>query len=455
MNGRILIVDDQPAVRESLAHQLKRTGHEVRSARDTEEALEALTDWPSDIVLTDIRMPGRDGLELLRLLQARAPDTDVIVMTAHEDMRTAVTAMKEGAWDYLVKPLDLDELELLLERCLKDRRLRARAGPSVGPEEEDGGLGHLVGEDPKMIEIYKLIGRLARNRATVLVRGETGTGKERIARAIHFESPAASEPFLAVNCTALSESLLESELFGHVRGAFTGASGSRRGFFEMAGSGTVFLDEIGDTTLAFQSKLLRVLEEREFYPVGAEVPRRTDARIMAATHRPLEKLVETGAFREDLYFRLRVVEIEVPPLRERAGDIPLLVNALLGKVAAGLHLTLQGITDDAIARLEVYGWPGNVRELENVLTRAAVLSRGTVIHSDAIVLGNGTDRGGATGGGPGVRDASLDSVEAAHVQQILHRTRGNKRRTARALGISRPRLDRIIEKFGLELPGND
>jgi two-component system response regulator AtoC len=449
MKGRILVVDDQPAVRESLAHHLRRDGHEVREAGSTDDALARVGEWLPDIVLTDIRMPGRDGLELLGWLQAEAPEIDVVMMTAHEDMRTAVTAMKEGAYDYLVKPLDLEELEELLGRCMRDRGLRRAVDGATGSDDPRAGVDELVGEDPEMIAIYKLIGRLSRNRATVLVRGETGTGKERIARAIHAESAGSGQPFLAVNCTAISESLLESELFGHVRGAFTGASNSRKGYFEMAGTGTVFLDEIGDTSLAFQSKLLRVLEEGEFYPVGAEKSRHTQARIMAATHRPLETLVEEGGFREDLYFRLRVVEIVVPPLRERTGDIPLLVDALVRKVSSELHTPLEGVTSEALDRLKVYAWPGNVRELENVLTRAAVLSRGPIIDSDAVLLGvsQATSKADGEGG-----DVTLDSVEAKHVQTILNRTGGNKRKTAKALGISRPRLDRIIEKFGLEIP---
>ncbi|MGD2123127.1 MAG: sigma-54 dependent transcriptional regulator [Gemmatimonadota bacterium] len=448
MKGRILVVDDHRAVRESLAHHLRRDGYEAEEAAGTDEALALVGKWEPDIVLTDIRMPGRDGLELLIELQEILPETDVIMMTAHEDMRTAVSAMKEGAYEYLVKPLDLEELEILIERCLRDRILGRRLEGASVPEEDDG-LNQMVGEDPKMIEIYKLMGRLSRNRATVLIRGETGTGKERIARAIHAESPAASEPFLALNCTAVSETLLESELFGHVRGAFTGASNSRRGFFEMAGRGTVFLDEIGDTSLAFQAKLLRVLEDGEFYPVGAEKPRRTEARIMAATHRPLEKRVEEGTFREDLYFRLRVVEIEVPPLRDRPGDIPLLAHALLKKVSGALHLPLEGFLPGTLDRLKAYDWPGNVRELENVLTRAAVLTRGSLIHPETVILGKGgaaaSDIGASTG-------PTLDYVEAAHVQETLNRAGGNKRKTARALGISRPRLDRLIDRHGLILP---
>jgi transcriptional regulator with PAS, ATPase and Fis domain len=299
-----------------------------------------------------------------------------------------------------------------------------------------------------MVEIYKLIGVLAANRATILIRGETGTGKAGIARAIHCNSPQASDPFVAVNCTALAETLLESELFGHVRGAFTGAIEGRKGYFELAGDGTVFLDEIGDMGPELQAKLLRVLEQQEFYPVGAERPRRTKARVIAATHRPLEDLVRQGQFREDLYFRLKVVEILVPALRDRKGDIPLLVEHLLTKVSAKLHKEIAEISCDTMASLESYDWPGNVRELENALTRAAVLSRGPVIGPEHLTL-EPLEIGCDPGEVDESHDDTLDAAEAAHVQRILESVGGNKRQAARILGISRPRLDRLIEKHRL------
>ncbi|NIN71441.1 MAG: AAA family ATPase, partial [Gemmatimonadetes bacterium] len=277
-----------------------------------------------------------------------------------------------------------------------------------------------------------------------------GTGKECIARAIHFNSPHSGEPFVAVNCTAITETLLESELFGHVKGAFTGAVESRKGYFELAGEGTVFLDEIGDMAPELQAKLLRVLEEREFYPVGGERPRSTKARVIAATHRPLEDLVRDGSFREDLYFRLKVVEIQVPPLCERKGDVPPLARHLLGKISRKLHRELEGISDDAMKVLESYDWPGNVRELENTLTRAGVLARGPIIGADQISLSAALPAGDReTPEEP--TDDSLEAVEAAHVQRILRQTGGNKRQAARILGISRPRLDRLVEKHELDV----
>jgi two-component system response regulator AtoC len=300
-----------------------------------------------------------------------------------------------------------------------------------------------------MIEIYKTIGVLTRNRATVLITGETGTGKDRIARAIHFSSPEAEEPFIAVNCTAIPETLLESELFGHVRGAFTGAVERREGYFELAGSGTILLDEIGDTTADFQTKLLRVLEDREFYPVGGERPRRTGARIVAATQRSLEAEVREGRFREDLFFRLQVVEIRVPPLRARRGDIPPLARHLVTRIAQEIHAEVRGITDAALRELAAYDWPGNVRELEHALTRAMVACRGPVVDVEHLSLGTAELE---TSPDSSPEDDRLVSVESAHVQRILNQTGGNKRQTARILDISRPRLDRLIERYGLEVP---
>ena len=453
MSDRVLLVDDDLSIRETFEHHLGRSGYDVRTAAGGEEALGIVAEFAPGLVITDVRMPGMDGLELLRRLRAGGEDIDVAVITAHDDMRSAIAAMQAGAYDYLVKPLDLDRIDTMVRRCFRERSLRRRVHHLASEAAEPFGLESLVGHDERMIEIYKLIGVLTGNRATVLIRGDTGTGKERIARAIHFNSPQAGEPFVAVNCTALTETLLESELFGHVRGAFTGAVASRKGCFELAGSGTIFLDEIGDTGLDLQAKLLRVVESREFYPVGGEHPRRTEARVIAATHRPLEEYVRSGRFREDLYFRLKVVEITVPPLRERRGDIPALVEHLLGRIGRELHRPIDGVSEDAMRMLGAYNWPGNVRELENTLTHAAVLSRGPVITADALSLGPlvSVEPGAAAGGSEG----SLDAVAWLHVERVLRQTGGNKRQAARILGISRPRLDRILSKGGTDVTDRD
>jgi DNA-binding NtrC family response regulator len=448
MRERVLVVDDDRSIRETLEQHLARSDYEGATAASAEEALSLLPEFEPGLVITDVRMPGLDGIEFLRRIRSQLDDVDVIVITAYDDMKTAVSAMKAGAYDYLVKPLDLDQIDLLLERCFRDRSLQRRVRHLSAEASEGHELDSLVGHDPAMVEIYKLIGVLAENRATVLIRGETGTGKECIARGIHFNSAQTGDPFVAVNCTALAETLLESELFGHVRGAFTGAIQNRKGYFELAGEGTVFLDEIGDMGPELQAKLLRVLEQQEFYPVGAERPRRTIARVIAATHRALEDLVRQGDFREDLYFRLKVVEVLVPPLRDRKGDIPALVEHLLAKVSAKSHKEVAEISREAMESLESYDWPGNVRELENALTRAAVLARGPVIGPEHLTP-DPVEIGYAPQMVSEPQDDTLDGVEAAHVQRILDRAGGNKRQAARVLGISRPRLDRIIEKHHL------
>jgi DNA-binding NtrC family response regulator len=465
MTKRLLVVDDDDSIRETFHYHLERAGYQVTTAESAEEALGALAEVDPGIVITDVRMPGMDGLELLRRIRAASPATDVLVITAHEDMKSASQAMREGAYDYLVKPVDLERIEALVDRCFRDQKLRLRSEQLAEEAAESYGVDQLVGRDPRMIEIYKLIGKLADNPAPVLIQGETGTGKELIARAIHFGSRSAEEPFIGVNCTALTETLLESELFGHVRGAFTGAVASHKGRFELAGAGTIFLDEIGDTSPSFQAKLLRVLEEREFYPVGGERPLRTEARVMAATNKPLEELVKEGKFRDDLYFRLKVVEITVPPLRDRSADIPLLAEHLLGRISRDLHKDVRLISDSAMKLLSEYSWPGNVRELENALTRAVVLARGPAITPDLLSLesidaGLGGSRGGQPSPQESGSDETLDALERDHVAEVLRRVGGHKRRAVEILGISRPRLDRIIAKYGLEvtkrdLKGND
>ena len=420
---RILVVDDDVDGLAVLKTRLVHAGYEVETAESAEKALARLKAFGPDMIVTDVRMSGMTGLDLLTRVKTSMPRVEVVVMTAHDDMQTAVTAMKSGAFDFLVKPVDPKGLVRLAERFAKERELVVDDGAASEPEVRKG---LLVGRDPNMIEIYKTIGVLATTRATVLIRGETGTGKEVIARAIHENSEHAGEPFIAVNCTALTDTLLESELFGHVKGAFTGAAGSRKGYFELAGQGTIFLDEIGDTSGDFQTKLLRVLQERRFYPVGGEEPRTTKARVIAATHQPIERLIEEGRFREDLYFRLKVVEIHVPPLRDRKGDIEMLATAMLGRIREETHRDVRRISDDAMARLVSYEWPGNVRELENALLRAAIVARGTVIGPDHLVLEDGHNRG---------NDLTLAGVVRRHVQSVLDRAGGDTAAAATMLGI--------------------
>jgi DNA-binding NtrC family response regulator len=440
---RILIVDDDATIRESLLDALADDDTYVRAAASAEQALSALEAEAPDVVLSDVRMPGMDGLELLRLLRERAPSLDVVLMTAFDDMPTVATAMREGASDFLVKPLDLHDLRRVLGRVFDDRRTRDRARRSTG-EAEPYRLDRLVGRNARMIEVYKVVGQGAASRANVLIRGESGTGKELIARAIHYNSPWAAEPFVAVNCTALPSALLESELFGHIKGAFTGAVANRRGRFALAGRGTLFLDEIGDTSPEFQAKLLRVLEDREFYPVGAEQPERTEARVLAATHRNLEEMVAEGQFRGDLYYRLRIVEIRLPALRERIADLPALAEYLVRRASAKLERPEPPIISrealDVLMRRE---WPGNVRELENCLMRAVVLAAGNVIRPEHL-------EGAAPAAPAPAKLGTLAEVEREHVTRVLEATRGHKAKAAEILGVSRPRLNRLLKSYGME-----
>ena len=432
---RILVVDDDTDGLEVLEMRLTHAGYEVETAESAEKALARVAAFDPGLVVTDVRMSGMTGLELLDRIRSSMEGVEVVVMTAHDDMETAVSAMKSGAFDFLVKPVDPKVVQALADRCFGERELVE----TTEPPDVVAALprGRLVGRDPRMIDIYKTIGVLSANRATVLVRGETGTGKEVIARGIHENSEYSAEPFIAVNCTALTDTLLESELFGHVKGAFTGATGARKGYFELAGRGTIFLDEIGDTSPDFQTKLLRVLQERRFYPVGGEQPRTTEARVIAATHQPIEHLIEEGRFREDLYFRLKVVEIEMPPLRERPGDIELVATALLGRIREETGRDVRRISDDAMARLRAYPWPGNVRELENALLRAAIVARGTVIGADHLILEGGR------------RVASDELTLAAaverHVRLVLDRAGGDEAEAAQLLGIG---VDEVRERLG-------
>jgi len=438
---RLLLVDDDPSVRRALGGTLSEGGYEVATAEDAEKALARMAEFSPDVILSDIRMPGLDGIELLKKVRKRAPSVDVILMTAFDDMPTVVRAMREGAFDFLVKPLELEELQSVLDRAEADRGVREQARRTSEEEAEAYRLDTLVGHDPRMIEVYKLVGQLAASRVTVLIRGETGTGKELVARAIHHNSAEHSEPFIPVNCSALPENLLESELFGHLKGAFTGAVSDRRGRFALAGRGTVFLDEIGDTTSAFQSKLLRILEDGEFYPVGADHAVRTEARVVAATHRHLERMVEEGTFREDLYFRLQVVEVWLPPLRDRPSDIPVLARHFLRKASQELHRSEPTLPEESLNALLQHDWPGNVRELENCLTRAVVTATGTVIRPGHLRLRSE------------VQDSpeafpTLEELSRAHVRRVMAATDGNKTEAARILGISKPKLYRMLEAIG-------
>ena len=434
---RILVIDDDATARRTLERFLTREGFAVTTASNANEGLLAVQVDQPDIILTDIYMPGMTGLELQAKVQEFAPHINVLLMTGQDDMPTTVKAMQQGAYDYLTKPIDLERLKKILFRLIEQQQLSEHLGLIRENEAEEYKLENiLVGRSPQMIDIYKTIGSVTRSRVTVLIEGESGTGKELIARAIHFNSPWKDEPFIAVNCTALAETLLESELFGHVKGSFTGATNDKRGKFELARNGTIFLDEIGEIAQTLQVKLLRVLQEREFERVGGEKTLPMNARIIAATNRDLLKEVTEGRFREDLYYRLNVVSIKAPPLRERKEDIPILVKNLLQRINEELHTKVLKVGEEAMKRIQKHDWSGNVRELENVLTRAVVLSKSDVIEESVLPVGSEHVH-------PAQHyqwNRSLSEVEHEHIHRVLDAVHGNRTEAARVLGISKPTL---------------
>ncbi len=459
---RLLLVDDDEAACTLLAEVLEREKYSVVRALSGAEALERVDrDGPFDAVLTDLRMPGTSGLDLLRDLRARDANAIVFVLTAFGDAAAAGEAIREGAHDFISKPYDLGQLRLTIGRALARSRLASSTRGTPAPDVTTSSPPTLVGHSPAIIEVMKTVARVAPSQASVLIFGETGSGKELVARAIHRYSDRADRKFVAVNCSSLAEGILESELFGHVKGAFTGAQAARPGLFREADGGTLFLDEIGDISPALQSRLLRALQEHEIVPVGAEAPVSVDARIIAATHRDLPQLVRDGRFREDLYYRLHVVSITLPPLRSRRQDLPLLIDDLLRRLGERHDRGPVAVDPEAQALLLAYDWPGNVRELHNVLERALVLASQDVIGPEhlpaAIRGGNGASLTAAPVNGGAVPEAPaellpLAEVERQHVMHVLRTMGGSRERTARTLGISRRTLTRMLQRWGPDLP---
>jgi two-component system NtrC family response regulator len=447
---RIVVVDDEPAQRELIGGFLRKHGHEVFLAASGPEALAHVKDRQVDLVLSDCRMPGMSGPELLPGIKAVNPEIPLILMTAYGTVETAVEAMKDGAADYLAKPLDLEELLLRVARVVERARLKTEVRDLHARLVERHRLEGIIGESGRMQEVLALAKRVAPSDATVLIRGESGTGKELIARAIHFNSPRANGPLVNLNCAALPEQLLESELFGHEKGAFTGAIAQRKGRFEQADGGSIFLDEIGDLSPTLQVKLLRVLQERAFERVGGNKTINADVRVLAATHRDLERAMREGAFREDLYYRLNVVTIQVPPLRERREDIPPLLDHFLRKFAEKNRRDVSGLTAAARDALLKYEYPGNVRELENVVERAVLLCRGRVI--DLEDLPATVRPGQRSGAAPLPKDLPgvLADIERQAIRSALERTGGIQTQAAEALGISERVLRYKMKKYGLE-----
>jgi len=456
MKKRILIVEDEDKLRRVLELQLVSAGFDVDKAASAEEGIKVVD--RADLVLTDLRLPGMDGLQLLALIRRQNAQVPVIMMTAFGSIETAVESMKAGATDFLLKPFSLDHLMQVVAKALEVRALRdenRQLKAELGRRYE---FDNIIGRSPAMQEIFDTVERVAPTRATVLLAGESGTGKDLIARAIHFHSPRRDRPLVKINCTALPENLMESELFGYEKGAFTGANTSKPGKFEQADTGTVFLDEIGDVPGAIQVKLLRVLQEREFERLGSNVVRHIDVRVIAATNQDLRAALEQGTFREDLYYRLNVVPINIPPLRERKQDIPFLAVHFVKKLAPDTGGRVESITDAAIEKLLGYHWPGNVRELENVIERSLVMCAGTQLDAADIKLESAP---GGVPSGPGAprppseahllpEGLSLDQYEQEIIREALRRADGNKSQAARMLGLTRNALRYRLTQMGLE-----
>ncbi|MEO8845595.1 MAG: sigma-54 dependent transcriptional regulator [Kofleriaceae bacterium] len=445
---RILIVDDEADARSALATLLRDEGYTVEMAADGFKALPKLDEFAPDLLLTDLKMPGMGGMELMKRAWEKDPERVVVVMTAYGSIDTAVAAMRAGAADYLTKPINLDELLLVLERVLERRRLRAEAGQLRQRLAERRSVENIIGSSASMQRVFDDVLQFAPARASVLITGESGTGKELVAEALHQLSPRAKAPFVKLHCAALAESILESELFGHERGAFTGAAARRDGRFKQADGGTLFLDEIGDISPAIQVKLLRFLQEREFERVGGNETVKVDVRVITATNRDLRLMIKDGTFREDLYYRLNVVSIEVPPLRARATDVPLLAMHFVRKFATESDKVVTGFSADALGALTRYSWPGNVRELENAIERAVIVCRADVIRPEDLSLANMWSSRGD--GAPLIPGSTLAEIERYAILQTLEQTGGATSRAAEILGVSSRKIQyRLREYQGL------
>jgi DNA-binding NtrC family response regulator len=453
-SGRILVVDDEANARAALAELLREEGYAVETAADAFKALPKLEEFEPELLLTDLKMPGMDGISLMRKAQQADPQLAVIVMTAFGAVDTAVSAMRQGAADYLTKPLNLDELTISIERTLERVRLQRETGQLRQRLSERDRIDRIVGSSPPMLKIFETVLQVAPSRASVLVTGESGTGKELVAAAIHQHSTRAAGPFVKLHCAALAESLLESELFGHEKGSFTGAAGRRDGRFQQADGGTLFLDEIGEISPAIQVKLLRFLQAREFERVGGNQTIKVDVRVVAATGRNLAQEVAEGRFREDLYYRLNVVSIETPPLRARPSDVPLLATRFLERYAAENEKTLKGFHPDALECLTHYGWPGNVRELENVVERAVVVCRGDEIQvtdlPEHLTKASAVRREGDL---PPIPGATLAEVERYVILKTLEQTGGSTSRAADMLGISARTIQYRLHEYSKATAG--
>jgi len=451
-HGSILLVDDEEKILKTLGRALREAGHDVVETASARHAQKLLAERSFDVFIVDNVMPEKSGLELIREYVASAPDGErpqILMMTAHATVESAIEAMKLGALDYLQKPFEIDELLVIVRRALEHQRLRTGYRYLIAERDEQFDHYGIIGRSAGMQEVIRRAEIVAGTKSTVLILGETGTGKELVARAIHDRSAQRAMPLIKVNCAAIPETLLESELFGHVRGAFTGATTTKKGKFALANGGSILLDEIGTMSPALQSKLLRVLQEREIEPLGAERPERVDVRVIAATNRDLRQLVAEGKFQDDLFYRLNVIPIEIPPLRERREDIPPLVDHFIKKHAARIGRRIERVDESVLAALQQYDWPGNVRELENTIERAVVLSPGPVITSRAILaLGAAPPQ---TSGLPSLRlRQNIEWVERETIRRALESAGGVKKDAAELMGISQRALSYYLAKYRID-----
>jgi DNA-binding NtrC family response regulator len=456
---KILVVDDEEGLRAVLKILLTKEGYEVRTAGSASEALKALDEEPFHVVLTDIKMPGMSGIDLLKAIRDRDPNLPVVIMTAYASLETAIEAVNQGAFHYFVKRAKNEEIKLVVRRALEMRRLKSENRYLKHELKKTLKARTIIGESERLREVFETVRKVAQSDSTVLLCGESGTGKELFARQIHSESKRAAGPFVSINCGALPENLLESELFGHVKGSFTGAIRDKEGMFSVASGGSFFLDEVGETSLAIQVKLLRVLQEREIIPVGGEKPLKVDVRVIAATNADLEREVEQGAFRPDLFYRLNVIPIVLPPLRERREDIERLVEHFLAHYCAVSQRPVMEVDRAALDALASYDWPGNVRELENVIERAVILEEGGRLTAECLperVLARPTSRRPAA---ETIRlpdeielAGTLEDVEREYMMKVLEVTGWQKKRASHILGINSSTLYRKIQRYGLEGP---
>lgn len=443
---KILIVDDNENILEVVRMRLESVGYEVSTAANARDALDLVKDAPFDLVITDLKMTERNGIQLMEDVQLVNPEIPVIILTAHGSIENAVEAMRKGAYSYLTKPFNDNDLALHVKKALEKQSLTREIKRLRQDLLEKYHLENIVGKSPVMQLVFEQIIKVAPSPSTVLILGESGTGKEMIAKAIHYNSPRANKPFLAVNCSALPESLLENELFGHIKGAYTGATDDRDGLFMAANGGTLFLDEIADAPLTTQVKLLRALQEREILPVGGHAPRKVDVRLIVATNKDLKKAIEEGTFREDLYYRIHVIPVSLPPLRERKEDIPLLADHFLQKYAIQMNREIHGFKPEALQRIMLYEWPGNVRELEHRIEHAVVMAAENYISPEDLFPSRREEPGGFK-----TIKAAREEFEEEYVRNLLRITKGNVSTAAKLAGHQRIALYNLIKKYGINL----